>query len=146
MSAPSYPNWNFQNKHLPASIYPAWTYDNNSFAWWPKAYNELPEKNYRDVAPGTLGPLPPEEIASYWGWIQQEKNVPQPVMLQRGGMTPQAAFAIQTSVFNLPDLQSTSEFTNQKFQKILRNMSPALPPILVPDINYNPLYPNNPKF
>lgn len=102
---PSYPNWTFKNPHLPPSIYPAWTYDNNSFAWSAKAYNQLPPKNYSD---GRIGPQAPSEVADYWEWIEQQKTSPQPSVTMRGGMSPDAAFAIQTAILGTPDLKSTS--------------------------------------
>lgn len=114
-SNPSYPSWTFQNPHLPPSIYPAWTYDNNSYAWWPKAYNDIPQANYSN---GAIGPQAPEEVADYWKWIDQQKVAPQPAVTRRGGMSPDAAFAIQTAILNTPDLRSTTESRQIFFSNI----------------------------
>lgn len=124
MANSSYPNWTYQNRHLPPSIQPAWTYDDDSFAWWPKAYNEIPPKNYNQ---GQIGPQAPSDVASYWAWIDQELTVPQPSMTMRGGMTPDAAFAIQTAILNIPDLKSTTRTNAQFFNNIERALPPFRP-------------------
>ena len=115
MASPSYPNWTFQNPHLPPSIYPAWSYENDSWCWGPKAYQEIKTSN-------KITPL--AEVASYWEWIDQEKNVPQPAMTIRGGMTPNAAFAIQTAILNTPDIESETMSRQLFFAKMLSDMRP----------------------
>ena len=110
---PTYPYWTYKNRHLTPGIRPYWSYDGN-FTSAPLAYQELPSNN--------------QSLSSdYNNWLKQEKTVPFPVMLRRGGMSENSAMAIQDGALNFPDLKSTTLRNTAFFQQIIDSLPPIKP-------------------
>lgn len=98
-----------QNQRLPPVMNSYWSYNQDSWTYQPKEYEELP--------------LPKFSFSGNWfDWLHHEQTVKHPIARVRGGLSDKDNIALTNASINFPDIASETTRNNIILQNYLINM------------------------